>query len=118
VTICAALGSSCAGNAWLSERLGQQFIVENRPGATANLAVEAVVRAPADGYTLGTVGPSSVLNSTLHQQVNFDLNRDLATVAGLSSPPLVLSPAKLSKLVQDETEKWAKVIRTAKITAE
>jgi tripartite-type tricarboxylate transporter receptor subunit TctC len=75
---------------WLSERLGRQFIIENRPGANTNLAAEAVVRAPADGYTLGTVGSSSVLNSTLYPQLDFDLNRDLAMVAGLSISPLVL----------------------------
>jgi tripartite-type tricarboxylate transporter receptor subunit TctC len=75
---------------WLSERLGQQFIIENRPGANTNLALEAVVRAAADGYTLGTVGPSNVLNSTLSRQSNFDLNRDLAMVAGLNRSPLVL----------------------------
>jgi tripartite-type tricarboxylate transporter receptor subunit TctC len=75
---------------WLSERLGQQFVIENRPGANTNLALEAVVRAAADGYTLGTVGPSNVLNSTLSRQSNFDLNRDLALVAGLNRSPLVL----------------------------
>jgi tripartite-type tricarboxylate transporter receptor subunit TctC len=75
---------------WLSERLSRQFIIENRPGANTNLAAEAVVRAPADGYTLGTVGASSVLNSTLYPQLNFNLNRDLAMVAGLNSAPLVL----------------------------
>jgi len=75
---------------WLSQRLGQQFIIENRPGANTNLAVEAVVRAPADGYTLATVGVSNVLNSTLYPQLNFDSNRDLAMVAGLNNSPLVL----------------------------
>ena len=75
---------------WLSERLGHQFIIENRPGANANLAFEAVVRAPADGYTLGTVGSSTVLNSVLYQQLNVDLKRDLALIAGLNNSPLVL----------------------------
>lgn len=75
---------------WLSERLGHQFIIENRPGASTHLAVEAVMRAPADGYTLGSVGISSVLNSTLNPQLKFDLNRDLAMVAGLNNSPLVL----------------------------
>src|SRR5262249_53294333 len=58
---------------WLSERLGQQFIVENRPGANSNLAVEAIGRAPPDGYTLGAVGSSSAINSTLYQHLNLDL---------------------------------------------
>jgi tripartite-type tricarboxylate transporter receptor subunit TctC len=75
---------------WLSERLGHQFIVENRPGANANLAFEAVVRADADGHTLGTVGSSTVLNSALYQQLNVDLKRDLAMIAGLNNSPLVL----------------------------
>lgn len=74
---------------WLSERLGQQFMIENRPGANTNLAVEAIVRAPADGYTLGTVGSSTVLNSALYQHLSFDFH-DLAMVAGLNSSPLVL----------------------------
>jgi tripartite-type tricarboxylate transporter receptor subunit TctC len=75
---------------WLSERLGQQFVIENRPGANTNLAVEAVARSPADGYTLGTVGISNALNSTIYPQFNFDPNRDLAMVAGLNNSPLVL----------------------------
>src|SRR5262245_45150890 len=75
---------------WLSERLGQQFIVENRSGANSNIAVEAVVRAPADGYTLGIVGISNALNATLYDKLNFDLHRDLAMVAGLNRSPLVL----------------------------
>jgi tripartite-type tricarboxylate transporter receptor subunit TctC len=75
---------------WLSERLGQQFIVENRSGANSNLAVEAVVRAPADGYTLGIVGISNVLNATLYDKLSFDLSRDLALIAGVNRSPLVL----------------------------
>ena len=75
---------------WLSERLGQQFIIEIRAGANTNLAFEAVARAPADGYTLGTVGPSNAINATLYPQLNIDLNRDLAMVAGLNNSPLVL----------------------------
>jgi tripartite-type tricarboxylate transporter receptor subunit TctC len=74
----------------LSERLGQQFIVENRPGANSNLAIEAVVRAPADGLTLGVVGIANVLNATLYDKLSFDLRGDLAMVAGLNSSPLVL----------------------------
>ena len=75
---------------WLSERLGQPFIIDNRPGANTNLAFEAVARAPADGYTLGTVGPSTAINTTLYQQLNVDVSRGLVMVAGLNNSPLVL----------------------------
>ena len=74
----------------LSERLGQQFVVENRPGANSNLAIEALVRAPADGYALGVVGIANVLNAALYDKLNFDVRSDLASVAGLSASPLVL----------------------------
>lgn len=75
---------------WLSERLGQPFIIDNRPGANTNLAFEAVARAPADGYTLGTVGPSTAINAALYQQLNVDVSRGLVMVAGLNNSPLVL----------------------------
>src|SRR5262245_53820049 len=77
---------------WLSERLGHPFVIENRPGANTNLALEAVARAPADGYTLGTVGPSNAINATLYhnQKFNVDLERDLTMVAGMNVSPLVL----------------------------
>ena len=75
---------------WLSERLGQQFVIENRSGANTNLAVEAVLRASADGYTLAMVGSSNVLNSTLYPQLIFNPHRDLTMIAGLNSSPLVL----------------------------
>jgi tripartite-type tricarboxylate transporter receptor subunit TctC len=75
---------------WLSERLGQQFIIENRPGASANLATEAVVRAPPDGYTLLAVVATNAINATLNDNLSFNLNRDIASVAGLIRSPLVL----------------------------
>src|SRR6516165_9185445 len=56
---------------WLQERLGQSFVIENRPGAGTNIATESVVRAPADGYTLLMVGPSSAVNATLYDKLNF-----------------------------------------------
>src|SRR5262245_30861189 len=74
----------------LAERLGPQFIIENRPGANSNLAMETVARAPADGYTLGVVGIANVLNTTLNEKLSFDVRNDFAMVAGLSSSPLVL----------------------------
>jgi tripartite-type tricarboxylate transporter receptor subunit TctC len=75
---------------WLSERLGQQFIIENRPGASANLATEAVVRAPPDGYTLLALVATNAVNASLYDKLSFNLNRDIAPVAGLIRSPLVL----------------------------
>ncbi len=68
---------------WLSDRLGQPFIIENRPGAATNIATEAVVRAPADGYTLLMFAPSSAINATLYNKLNFVFVRDIAPVASL-----------------------------------
>jgi tripartite-type tricarboxylate transporter receptor subunit TctC len=72
---------------WLSERLGQQFIVENRPGAGSNIATEAVVRAAPDGYTLLLVAVSNATNATLYDNLNFNFIRDIAPVAGVMRVP-------------------------------
>jgi tripartite-type tricarboxylate transporter receptor subunit TctC len=68
---------------WLSERLEEQFIIENRPGAAGNLATEAVARAPADGYTLLVVLASNAINATLYKNLSFNFIRDIAPVAGM-----------------------------------
>lgn len=67
---------------WLAERLGQSFVIENRPGAGTNIAAEAVVRAPPDGYMLFLAGSINAINMTLYDKLNFDLIRDFAPVAG------------------------------------
>jgi tripartite-type tricarboxylate transporter receptor subunit TctC len=75
---------------WLSERLGQPFVIENRPGAASNVATEAVVRAPPDGYTLLVVNPANVTSATLYDRLNFNFIRDIAPVAGLVRVPNVM----------------------------
>jgi len=75
---------------WLSERLGQPFIIENRPGGGANIATEAVVRAAPDGYTLLTVGPAHAVNATLCDKLNFNFLRDIKPVASMTRNPSVL----------------------------
>ncbi len=69
---------------WLSERLGQQFVVENRPGAGGNIATEAVVDAPADGYALLLVSLANAVNATLYEKLNYNFIRDIAPVASIS----------------------------------
>ena len=75
---------------WLSERLGQTFVIENRPGAGTNLATEAVVRAPPDGYTLLLTGPANATNATLYERLSFNFLRDIVPVAGFVRVPQVI----------------------------
>jgi len=75
---------------WLSERLGQQFVIENRPGAAGNIATEAAVRSPSDGYTLLLVNSVNAINATLYDKLNFDLIRDIAPVASIHREPNVM----------------------------
>jgi tripartite-type tricarboxylate transporter receptor subunit TctC len=75
---------------WLSERLGQQFLVENRPGAGGNIGVEAVVRAPADGHTLLLIDASAAVNATLYDKLNFNLVSDIAPVSGFIRAPYIM----------------------------
>jgi tripartite-type tricarboxylate transporter receptor subunit TctC len=89
--------------AWLSERLGQSFIVDNRPGAATNLAAEFVVRAPPDGYTLLMIATSATVNATLYQNLNFNIIRDIAPIAGIMRAPnvLVVNPAFPAKTLAE-----------------
>lgn len=84
---------------WLSERLGQPFIVENRPGAASNLGTEAVVRAPADGYTLLLFNSAAAINATLYDKLSFNFIRDIAPVAGISreASVVVVNPSVPAK---------------------
>jgi tripartite-type tricarboxylate transporter receptor subunit TctC len=75
---------------WLSERLGQQIIIENRPGASTNLAAQAVINSPPDGYTLLFYGASTLVNTSIFQNLPFDVRRDIAPVCGLVVYPMVL----------------------------
>jgi tripartite-type tricarboxylate transporter receptor subunit TctC len=76
---------------WLSERFGQPFVIENRPGGSSNIAAEAVVRAPADGYTLLAVSTVNAINATLYDKLNYNFIRDIAPVAGIMRTPLVMA---------------------------
>ncbi len=75
---------------WLSERFGQSFVIENRPGGGTNIGVEAVVRAPADGYTLLLIPGSVTANATLYPKLNFNFSRDIVPIAMISELPLVM----------------------------
>jgi tripartite-type tricarboxylate transporter receptor subunit TctC len=88
---------------WLQERLGQSFVIENRPGAGTNIATESVVRAPPDGYTLLMVGPSSAVNATLYDKLSFVFLRDIAPVASLIRQPQILlaNPSLATKTVPE-----------------
>jgi tripartite-type tricarboxylate transporter receptor subunit TctC len=88
---------------WLSERLGQQFVIENRPGASSNVATEAVVRAPADGYTLLLVSAANAANAALYDKLNFNFIRDIAPVASVMRFPyvMVVNPSVPAKSVPE-----------------
>jgi len=88
---------------WLSERLGQQFLVESRPGAGTNLATEAVVNATPDGYTLLLVAPANAISATLYEKLNHNFMRDIAPVGGINRFPNVMevNPAVPAKTVPE-----------------
>jgi tripartite-type tricarboxylate transporter receptor subunit TctC len=88
---------------WLSKRLGQPFVVDNRPGAGSTIGVQAVVSAPADGYTLLLISTSAVISSAYYRNLGFDLTRDIAPVCGVSLEPMVMvvNPAVTAKSVPE-----------------
>jgi tripartite-type tricarboxylate transporter receptor subunit TctC len=88
---------------WLSERLGQPFIIDNRPGSGGNIGTEAAVRAPADGYTLLLVGAFNVINTALYEKLNFDFIRDIVPVAGIIRMPnvMLVNPSFPAKTVPE-----------------
>jgi tripartite-type tricarboxylate transporter receptor subunit TctC len=88
---------------WLSERLGQPVVIENRPGAATSIATETVVRAPPDGYTLLFVATSSAINATLYERLNFNFIHDVAPVAGIVRIPnvMVVNPSVPAKTVPE-----------------
>jgi tripartite-type tricarboxylate transporter receptor subunit TctC len=88
---------------WLSGRLGQQFVIDNRPGGGGNIGTEAVVRAPADGYTLLLVSTTNTINATLYDRLNFEFLRDIAPVAGIMVVPtvMVVNPSVPAKTIPE-----------------
>ena len=91
---------------WLSDRLGQPFVVENRPGAGGNIGAEAVVRSPADGHTLLLITSTNVINTALYDNLSFNVVRDIAAIASVTLTPyaLVVNPAFTAKTVPDLIE--------------
>jgi tripartite-type tricarboxylate transporter receptor subunit TctC len=91
---------------WLSERLGQRFVIENRPGAATNIATEAVIRAPADGYTLLLANATNAINATLYERLNFDFIRDVVPIASIVETPfvMVVNPSFSAKTVPEFIE--------------
>jgi tripartite-type tricarboxylate transporter receptor subunit TctC len=88
---------------WLTERLGQSFVVESRPGAGTNIATEAVVNAPPDGYTLLLVAPANAINATLYEKMNHNFLRDIVPVAGIIRFPnvVVVNPSVPVKTIPE-----------------
>src|SRR5262245_41141120 len=88
---------------WLSERLGQPFVIENRPGAGTNIAAEAVVNAPPDGYTLLLAGLPNASNASFYEKLNFNFIRDIAPIAGIARGPqvMVVIPSVPAKTVPE-----------------
>jgi tripartite-type tricarboxylate transporter receptor subunit TctC len=98
---------------WLSERLGQQFVTENRPGGGNTIGTEVVVRAPPDGYTLLLVDGTASINATLYEKLNYNFIRDIATVAGIVRLPnlMMVNPSVPAKTLFPSSSPTAKPTR-------
>jgi tripartite-type tricarboxylate transporter receptor subunit TctC len=88
---------------WLTEHMGQQFVIENRPGAGSTIGVQSVVNSPADGYTLALISTSAVISSQYYKNLNFNIIRDIAPVCGIALEPLVMvvNPAVTARTVPE-----------------
>src|SRR5215813_8368745 len=88
---------------WLSARLGEQFVIENRPGAGANIAMDSVAKAAPDGYTLLLVSPGAAINETLYERLPYNFVRDFAPISGFLRVPnvMVVNPSVPAKAVPD-----------------
>jgi tripartite-type tricarboxylate transporter receptor subunit TctC len=88
---------------WLSERLGQPFVVENRPGAATNIATQVVVKATPDGYTLLLICPTNTINTTFYRKLNFDFIRDIAPVSSITRQPqaMLTNPSFPAKTIPE-----------------
>ena len=115
---------------WLGVKLGQQFIVENRPGAGNNIGTEAVVKAAPDGYTMLLVNSANTINASLYKKLNFNFLKDIDPVAALKDTSMQAklkdlggivvagSPEDFGKYLAAETAKWEKVVHAAKLLVE
>src|SRR5262249_21251085 len=102
---------------WLSERLGQQFVIDNRPGGGGNIGTEAAVRAPADGYTLLLVGGLNAVNATFYNKLNYNFIRDIAPVASIIRTPfaMVVIPTVRAKTVPATSSHMPRLARPKSI---
>src|SRR5215472_5596742 len=103
---------------WLSERLGQPFVIENRPGAATNIATQVVVNAAPDGYTLLLIGPTNTINTTLYRNLHFDFIRDIAPVSSITRQPQVMLTFRPKRFLSSSTMQRPIPIRSTPLRPE